>query len=506
MPDRKPNLLFIWTDGQRPDTLACYGNDVVRAPNLNRLAEKSSVFEHAYVSQPLCTPARSTVMTGLYPHTTGCTVNSARLPDDAQTLAEMVSPEYNRAYIGKWHLGDDNVLQHGFDHWESIDEWRGGADGDHLAHFSAYHHFLVEAGYSPDTTKNGYPAFDTYTSARLPEYFTKAAFQGRETARWLRDNRGDPFVCYVNFLAPHTPWECPESEKYPLDNLATGPAFLQQPQDNASIVHRAMSDYYRQSDFTGSDTFAGQDLRTEVGWREIRSRYFALVTMMDRAVGTILTALEQTGQADDTIVVFTSDHGGMEGDHGMLGKNVMYEESAKVPLIIHVPWLEDGAGLIGGNISQIDLVPTLLDLLGEPVPDRLPGKSRVPVLMGEETLDDNDVFVQYNGRNGGIRNGRGYQDDPPEVWGYRPFEADGLSWDQVYEVLGAPARTVVTGDRWKLNLVPGDRGELYDLNTDHHEMVNVYDEPWNRGRIADMRERIRTWQGQHADRAPLPNV
>ena len=116
MPQR-PNLVFVFSDQQRHDTLACYGNKWIQTPHLNELADQSFVFEAAYVAQPVCTPARATIMTGLYPHTAGPIVNKMNLPTDVSTIAEMVSEDYHRGYFGKWHLGNDVIAQHGFDEW-----------------------------------------------------------------------------------------------------------------------------------------------------------------------------------------------------------------------------------------------------------------------------------------------------------------------------------------------------------------------------------------------------
>ena len=127
----------------------------------------------------------------------------------------------------------------------------------------------------------------------------------------------------------------------------------------------------------------------------MRARYYGNVTLIDRSVGKIRNALEETGHANSTIIVFTSDHGEMVGDHGILGKTVLYEESVKVPLLIHVPWLSTEQTKIPGNISHIDLVPTLLDLMNESIPDHLQGQSRVPTLTGAETLVENDDFIQW---------------------------------------------------------------------------------------------------------------
>ena len=121
MADR-PNLVFIFSDQQRADTMACYGNDWLNVPNLNALADQSFVFENAYVTQPVCTPARASIMTGLYPHAAGPIVNQLVLPRETPVIAEMLPDEYYCGYYGKWHLGDDVIRQHGFDEWVSTED------------------------------------------------------------------------------------------------------------------------------------------------------------------------------------------------------------------------------------------------------------------------------------------------------------------------------------------------------------------------------------------------
>ena len=482
MPNR-PNLLFIFTDQQRADTMACYGNHVIQAPNLNRLAEQSFVFENTYVSQPVCTPSRSTIMTGLYPHTNGCIENSVPLPAQTKTIAEMVSPEYRRGYFGKWHLGDELSPQHGFEHWLRIeDNYRKSySDADDLPKRSDYHAYLIENGYEPDKESAGQKVFSRPMAARLPVEHTKASFLGREVAGFLRESDGEPFVLFVNFLEPHAPFVGPFNDLHPHDHLNTGPAFLKKPSRNASMLHRVMADYY------GQARQDGVDLSSESGWREIRARYWGLVTLVDRAVGVILGALEATGQAENTVVVYTSEHGDMQGDHGILNKTVMYEESMKVPLLMRVPWLAGNGKNIRGRLSQIDLVPTLLDLLGESIPSELEGQSRAAVLQGASDLQANDAFVQWNGSDG--HKSRGFETDVPA--------------ELIAEVAETPRRTIIASEGWKLNLSPGDNAELYDLNSDPHELVNLYDEPDQQDRVQDLTERLVEWQRRFGDEVPL---
>ncbi len=182
-----PNVLFIFTDEQRADTLSAYGNSQIEMPNLNRLAEQSVVFENTYVTQPVCTPSRSSILTGLYPHTNGCTENNILLSLDIPCLPEMLtSGEYATAYHGKWHLGDEIFAQHGFDEWRSIEDAYiqfYSPDRDRDAR-STYHHFLIENGFSPSDGR----MFSRSRAARLPERFGKPAYLAGEASRFIRQN------------------------------------------------------------------------------------------------------------------------------------------------------------------------------------------------------------------------------------------------------------------------------------------------------------------------------
>ena len=482
----RPNLLFIFTDQQRADTLGCYGNRVVETPNLDALAERSFVFENAYVSQPVCTPSRATIMTGLYPHTHGAVANNIPLNSSVKTVAEMVSDRYVRAYYGKWHLGDEIVPQHGFTQRVSMeDTYRPHyRDPDYLAHFSDYYHYLAEQGYEPEHESEGAKVFGRSTTTGLPEEHTKASFLGREAARFIRNSSGQPFMLYVNFLEPHNPYDGPLNGMYDRGDLETGPAFLQKPPASASVLHRATADYY------SGAIKEGHDLSKESSWREIKARYWGNVTLVDRAVGVILEALDASGQADNTIVVFTSEHGDMMGDHSILEKTVMYEEAMKVPLLVRVPRLGDEGRRVPGRVGLVDLVPTLLDLLGEPVPETIEGESRVGVLEGDAGLEDNDVIVEWNGK-----------DHIAQL----PFETD-IPAQEVERAIGAPRRTIVSADGWKLNLSPRDWGELYDLNADPYEQTNLFDDSGQLGRARELAGRIGNWQQLTGDTVALPEV
>jgi arylsulfatase A-like enzyme len=486
---KRPNLLFIFTDQQRADTLGCYGNSLVQTPVLDALARESFVFENAYVTQPVCTPSRASILTGLYPHTHGLTDNNVPLRPETKTIAEMVSESYVRGYCGKWHLGDEVIAQHGFEDWVSVEDMyrKYYTKEEYLSVLSTYHDFLVDNGLEPDVEQYGAHIFRRETEARLPEPFTKARFVGREAARFLHQNRNQPFILYVNFLEPHTPYCGPFDDLYPPDQVPVGPHFRQEPAENAALQKHLLADRYRTM-----DDFDGEDLRTEAGWRKTRAKYLGNVTLVDRAIGDILRALDESGQRDNTVVVFTSDHGDMMGDHGLLRKAVMYEEALKVPLIVRVPWMAEQSRRVAGRISQINLIPTLLDLLGQEIPRHLEGVSLTPALEGKATLSQagqDDVIVEWNGTS--WKTGRLFRENPMQ--------------EEVWQQVSGPWRTVIGQDGWKLNLSPTDRCELHDLNNDPHEQLNLYEDLAQRDRILCMTERLRQWQVRTGDTAPIPD-
>ena len=496
---RTPNLVFIFSDQQRADTMACYGNNWLNVPNLNALAAQSFVFQNAYVTQPVCTPARASIMTGLYPHAANMLVNQLVMSRDIPVIAEMLPAEYHCGYYGKWHLGDDVIRQHGFDEWVSTEDGHlpEYTRREYRNEFSSYWHHLVDNGFEPDLERmHGKFIFSPAARSRLPEEFQMASFLGDRAADFIERNSDQPFALYVSTFEPHPPYNGPLNDMYDPATLPVGPAFLQRP-DGASMYNRVRGAYYTQYMYEGGDPAqdpymshnpaSGQDLTTELGWRTLRAHYLANITLVDRMVAKITDALDKAGVADNTIVVFTSEHGEMAGDHGMLEKRSFYEEASRVPLTMRVPWLSREQTMLEGSASHIDLVPTLLDLMGQTQPPHLQGKSLAPALTGERDLSDNEVIIQWNGNSERL----------PDRF---------LGSAAINRMNALPRRCIITPDRWKLALCAGDAGELFDLNADPYEMNNLFDDPAQRDRVIDMAARIRIWQQQTGDDAPLPSV
>jgi len=477
------NLLFLFTDEQRADTLAAYGNQAIQMPNLNRLASEAVVFEKAYVTQPVCSPSRASIMTGLYPHTTGCTANNISLRKDTLCLPEMLPPgKYATAYQGKWHLGDEIFPQHGFKEWRSIEDgyrryYSAGKDPEAR---STYHHFLIENGFAPSEGKY----FSRGECARLPEDFGKPAYLAREASRFIHHHSGEPFVLYVNFLEPHMPFFGPRDNQHGLDEVTLPPNFDQVPTNDQPLKARLFQQYYYE---LGHGAFP---LRTEADWRRLIANYWGLCSLVDTHVGTILNALKESGVYDETIIVFTSDHGDMMGSHRLLAKGVMFEEAARVPLIIRLPGQEEHAR-IARPVSQIDLVPTLLDLMGEAVPPGLEGRSLKPLLDGKE-LPNGDVFMEWNGSDTGVSRLDSRLD--PALLG------------KASKAVADPVRTIVTPEGWKFNWTGLGENELYDLNADPHETRNLAAKPEYRTFIHGLAERIGAWQARTNDHVVLSDL
>ena len=491
-----PNLLFMYTDEQRYDTLACYGNTTIQMPNLNRLAEEATVFERTYVTQPVCTPSRSSLLTGLWPHTNGLTENNIPLRPETKCLPELLKPGvFSCGHHGKWHLGDEVFAQHGFEDWQATEDtyhvyYRPSRD---QAERSAFHHWLVARGHKPSPRTDLPPdiasRFFRDQIARLPEEHSRPAFLGEQAARFIREHRSRPWVLFVNFLEPHMPfYSCRDNQYDPAKvivpgNLDTDGRSLHTLRQKLSAAR-----YRRRG-------FEAQKLGTEQGWRELIARYWGLCSLVDTHAGRMLDALRESGQYDNTIVLFTSDHGDLMGSHGLLGKGFMFEESARVPFLLKLPG-QRKQRRVTCAVSQISIVPTLLDLMGQSIPSCLPGRSLRPLVEAPAKGGGEDIFIEWNRDVDRTR--------PPAPL---PDFAAGLATpEQAHAAKCEEIRTVVTPDGWKFNWSTVGEHELFNLTEDPLELRNLAGEPAQQGRMRELARRIRGWQASTADTLTLPEL
>jgi len=471
MASKRPkNILFIWTDQQRPDTIGAYGNPQVHTPHLDRLAAQSILFEQAYCSQPVCAPARATALTGLYPHTHGVLTNGIPLDPTIPVISELVRPaNLLCGHIGMWHLAHKAQplrAQRGFDQfWVTTEDQYTES---HLAEgYSSYHDFLVSQGYTPSNPHRDGTIFSRAETTRLPEAVTKPAFQASEAVRFLEMHGNQPFFLILGIHEPHPPCFSPFDDLYRPADMTLPESWYLPIDPNATQHCHKVRELYEQEGFK---TLQSND---EWGWKEAQARYWGLCTLVDRSVGKVLQRLHELELADDTIVIYTADHGHMMGEHRLWSKGLPYEPSVNVPLLLKVPGL--GPRRVTTPVSLVDLTPTLLELIGAPIPNHIQGASLVPLLTAGDTAPDAaQIFIEWNG-----------------PWG-----------TSVYSDVAV--RTIRRG-RWKLNISTNGDCELYDLGSDPEEMRNAIMDS-HRDHITRMLfNRLRDWQRNTDDFVELPD-
>lgn len=433
---RPKNILFITTDQQRQDSLPCYGLDFMETPSLDRLIENGVVFDNCYAVSPVCQPCRAAFMSGQFPHVNGVPANFRWLRPGTPTIAQRFREAgWQTAAIGKMHF-------HPWDNREGFEDRISAEDKRH--YFRPDHHarFLESKGYTrehPATIPEYGTNLGAYVS-RLPAELHIDSFIGNEAARWISTCGDDPFFCWVSFNSPHDPYDPPEelAELYkeaPIPEAIGSAAELsEKPAYQRAILKRYLENPLFLSDYSKLDSAT---------IRRIREYYYATVTLIDRQIGRILEALEERGVLDETLIVFSSDHGDHLGDHGLPFKETFYESSLMVPLIVSGPGVASG-GRSGAFVDWLDLHRTFLELGGLEPGDHVQG---------------NDVSMHFA--------------EPA---------ASGRS-EAYSELLGAK---MVRTDRYKLVLCDDGDGELYDLQEEPLEVHNHFRDPAYR----DIREEL----------------
>ena len=470
---RKPNLVVFLPDQQRADTLACCGGEKVHAPNLNKLASESVVFTRAYVTHPVCVPSRSSIMTGMWPHANGCIRNAIALAPRFRVLTELIDDDdYRTAYFGKWHLGRETEAQRGFENWLSVRN-RPGTD---------YHAFLKANGIEPDRPTGGYT---TVKVSSLPLKLSKPKFLERHACEFIEKHKRDPFILFVGFVEPHSPYNGPFNDEHPLGEIDVDPTAMGTDNGGIPLRYRLMREWQQAEAALDRQRLPAQFFFGETAeeYRSIKQRYLGLVTLIDRSIGGILGVLERAGVADRTIIVHTSDHGDMLGAHRLFGKEVMFEEALRIPWLVRLPGQRQK--LIPNAVSQIDFLPTLLDLLGKSKPAQCAGKSLLPLLRGETDITEN-VFIEWAPNRTKIK--KGTKLAPRR---------------DIKRAVNESTRTVVSPDGWKLCLRNKDLNELYNLKDDPLETRNLYQDRQHAAVVSRLRGEIDRWQEVTRDKLKI---
>jgi len=404
MPDQtsttKPNILVLMTDQHRWDMLTCAGNSAVPTPNLDRIAAAGVRLENAYCSYPVSLASRSSLLTGLYAHTTGAINNRDRLDWRYRTLAHHFAQNgYLTGLIGKMHFGDAH--NHGFEYYLTINDWLMylGGRAQHYANEIANHPLSPHFYDTVDDDGAGLPdvadlwlgkspwagqveRFDFRSMAsQLPAEDHLDMFIARESIKFLKRYRNQSFFLISSFMKPHTPLFAPRewAERYPVDQVR-----LPDPGDFSTYPQHVQD---RIQHF----------LRIDPECRKAHmAGYMANLAFVDTCVGAVYASLAELGLLDNTIVVYTSDHGEMHGTHGMFQKFCLFEPAVKVPLIVSYPKRIPRGRVSQALIEYMGLYPTLAELSGTPAPSALECSSFADVLTNPDACGPAAAFSEYN--------------------------------------------------------------------------------------------------------------
>jgi arylsulfatase A-like enzyme len=518
----RPNILLIVTDQHRSDHTGFGGNTVVQTPNLDALAARGTVFTEAFVSNPICMPNRSTMITGRMPSAHGTRFNGISLNWNTSTaIRQLMRSGYTTGLVGKAHLQNmgngasiigavrkrffkehaamEDPMPYGWDLLENEQRYREGdvtmppdfygfghcefAVGHADLVSGHYWRWLVDKGIDPTTMQGAKRSPQTYAGwwqiwqSAMPVELYPTTFVGERSAAFVTEAAaGDaPWFLQCSFPDPHHPFS-PPGEYY--DMYTPGDIPLPATFDDDHKTSMTHLQKFRATRGEEPPPMAVLPFSpTEEIFREAAAKEYGAITLIDKAIGTVLDAVAASGQADNTVVIFTSDHGEMFGDHGLMLKASMhYLGALRVPLVIADPRPEAAVSATDELASTIDLASTFLDLGEVGAYEGMQGFSLVPLTRDPAASVRTEVLVEED----------------------EPFDLAGL---------GAPLRmrTLITKDS-RVSVYQGsDRGELFDLTDDPDEMRNVFDDPGARLFRGDMTERLARSLMEHADRGNVPS-
>ena len=420
---KRPNILLLLADQLRFDALGCNGNSICNTPHMDELAKRGVRFLNAYTAISLCSPARATMMTGLYPHKHGQLANVSNFNGvfDNQVLnyknlpQQLKEANYQTGYVGKFHLPKEFDPEFwSFDIWDRVQSGDNGFDlGREVVQ-------KIEWG--------GNAPFEGVSPLPLEKHQeTRVADKSIEMIRKFKETES-PFAMVSSFFGPHFPYAVPESYygMYNPDDIKR-PANFDETFKDKPLVQQKEQLRWNASHLTWSD------------WRKVIATYWAYCTFIDDQVGKIIGYLKDEGLYDNTVIILTTDHGDMLGNHRLFNKGFhMYEETHHIPFIMRVPQVEEGQ-TCDAYVNLVDLMPTILECAGAEIGSHLDGRSILPLVHSAVPEDwPEEAYAQFHG----------------------------------YEATLASVR-MVRNHKWKYVYNPYSVDELYDMVSDPGELVNL---------------------------------
>ena len=455
-PPRRPNVVFILTDDQRWDTMSCAGHPLLKTPHMDRLAAEGARFANMFVTTSLCSPSRASFLSGLYAHSHGVVNNFTDYPSQMTSFPMRLQEEgYETAYVGKWHMGEaSDDKRPGFDYW--------------ISHKGQGKYFDNE--FNVDGTREVKKGYYTHRVTDM-------------ALEWLKRPHAKPFLLIFGHKAPHTPFT-PEPKyehlfagvavPYPKSafHLESKPAWVKQRLDTWHGIYGPIYGYRKKFPDTRPESVKD--------FARFARSYLATIKSVDDSVGRVYEALKETGQLDNTLLVFAGDNGMFLGEHGMTDKRTMHEESIRVPLLVRYPALVKGGTVIAEQVLNIDLAPSVLDVCGAKPLRNIHGRSWKPLLAGDARTWRTAWFYEYN-----------YEKQFPYTPNVRGVRTD--TWKYVHYPHGDGGP-----DRHK--------AELYNLKDDPGEVKNLIDDPAHADTVARLKKelaRLMQETGALPDKMPL---
>lgn len=478
MPEQRthrPNILFIFTDQHRLSATGCYGDSPCQTPNLDRLAEEGTRFENAYTTFPVCSPARGTIQTGLFPHGHGVTANIHEVGCSVHELQDhpdrlprrLQAAGYSTGYTGKWHLGTERTTTFHGPNTPSMPSDLGYEGQDFPGHGGAgygyqdYKDWLAERGeelktrpWEEDTRqiRNGVGELDMPADATVPAYLVDRTIELIEDFQ----THGRPFFMNLNFWGPHGPYHATREfiDLYRDVEIPPWPSYEWASRTTEGPHHLKV--HWDKEDYSWED------------WAMAVRYYYARASMIDSQIGRLIDYLRENGLLEDTVVIFTADHGETLGSHGgLLDKGWHhFEEIQRVPMIVRSPGA--AAGEVREEFASLaDIYPTLLDLADADPPDyKLHGRSLMPLVNGEEVDWRDAVVTEFLGLGS----------------------------------VPTCMKTIRMGNL-KYGYNGPFPGELYDLAADPEESNNLINDPAYADDLARLQKRLDRWMEETEDPA-----
>jgi arylsulfatase A-like enzyme len=440
----RPNILFLLADDQRPDTIRELGNSRIQTPNLDQLVRTGTTLTRATCSYPICVVSRAEILTGQHGWQNGIDGLGERRFNDgvtfwAQTLKDA---GYSTWYVGKWH-SPGRPDKAGYEVTNGLFGsgggalWRAGQTDWKGSPITGYRGWLFQS--MDGRTKH--PEHGIGLTRNISSHFADSAIE------MLQQETDKPWFLHVNFTAPHDPLIMPPGyeKRYSADSMVIPKNFLpEHPFDHGN--------------FKGRDESLMAWPRTPAAVRDVLRVYYSVIDDLDRQVGRILQALDKSGQAENTIVIYASDHGMAVGSHGLRGKQNMYEHTINVPLIMRGPGILVNRRT-DAQVYLRELYPTTCELIGVEIPDTVTARSFADVLKGEQSQHAVAIY--------------GYFTD---------------------------TQRMVRSDNWKLIRYPQvDRWQLFDLQSDPDEQKNLADNADHRARFEGLRKQLKSWRKRMKD-------